>query len=95
MVNIVVTRALMKTRTIEASEFKAKCLQLMRAVVATGEMIVVTKNGQPVAQLGPVVSCATTLAGAHKGQIAIRGNIVAPVDAAWEGECGSRSATAR
>ncbi len=54
----------MNTRTIKASEFKAKCLQLMNEVAETGETIVVTKNGQPVAQLGPVVSRATTLAGA-------------------------------
>ena len=77
----------MSTRTIKASEFKAKCLQLMNEVAETGETIVVTKNGRPVAQLGPVVSRPTTLAGAHKGQIAIRGDIVAPVDAAWEAEC--------
>lgn len=85
----------MNTRTIKASEFKAKCLQLMNEVAETGETIVVTKNGQPVTQLGPVVSRVTTLAGAHKGQIAIRGDIVAPVDAPWEAECASCSTPAR
>ncbi|MGH8591093.1 MAG: type II toxin-antitoxin system Phd/YefM family antitoxin [Gammaproteobacteria bacterium] len=70
----------MSTRTIKASEFKAKCLQLMSEVAETGEIIVVTKNGRPVAQLGPVVSRATTLAGAHRGQITIRGDIVAPME---------------
>ena len=67
----------------------------MNQVAESGEIIVVTKNGQPVAQLGPVLSRTTTLAGAHKGQIAIRGDIVAPVDAAWEAECGSCSTPAR
>ncbi|MGH8576676.1 MAG: type II toxin-antitoxin system Phd/YefM family antitoxin [Gammaproteobacteria bacterium] len=70
----------MSTRTIKASEFKAKCLQLMSEVAETGEIIVVTKNGRPVAQLGPVFSRATTLAGAHRGQITIRGDIVAPME---------------
>ncbi|MCA1851584.1 MAG: type II toxin-antitoxin system Phd/YefM family antitoxin [Beggiatoa sp.] len=79
------TSAIMNMRTIKASE-KAKCLQLMNEVAETGETIVVTKNGQPV---GPVVSRATTLAGAHRGQITIRGDIVAPVDAAWEAACES------
>jgi prevent-host-death family protein len=81
----------MNTRTIKASEFKAKCLQLMDEVAETGDTIVVTKNGQPVAQLGPVVSRATTLAGAHRGQITIRGDILAPVDEVWEAECSSSS----
>ncbi|MGH8566195.1 MAG: type II toxin-antitoxin system Phd/YefM family antitoxin [Gammaproteobacteria bacterium] len=85
----------MNTRTIKASEFKAKCLQLMSEVAETGAIIVVTKNGRPVAQLGPVVSRATTLAGAHRGQITIRGDIVAPVDEAWEAACSSSSIPTR
>ena len=41
------------TRTIKASEFKAKCLKLMDEVAASGEEIVITKNGKPVAKLTP------------------------------------------
>ena len=41
------------TKTIKASEFKAKCLQLMDEVAATGEEIVITKNGRPVSKLMP------------------------------------------
>lgn len=67
----------------------------MNEVAETGQIIVVTKNGQPVAQLGPVFSCTTTLAGAQRGQITIRGDIVAPVDETWEAECGSCSTPAR
>ncbi len=36
---------------IAAGEFKAKCLQLMDRVHQTHERIVITKRGQPVAQL--------------------------------------------
>ncbi len=61
----------------------------MSQVAETGEIIVITKNGRPVAQLGPVVSRATTLAGAHRGRITIRGDIVAQVDEAWEAACSS------
>jgi prevent-host-death family protein len=39
------------TRTIPAGEFKARCLKLMDEVAATGEEIVVTKRGKPVAKL--------------------------------------------
>jgi len=39
---------------IAASEFKAKCLGLLDRVATTGETIIVTKRGRPVAQLSPV-----------------------------------------
>ena len=38
-------------RTIKASEFKAKCLKLMDEVAESGDEIVITKNGKPVAKL--------------------------------------------
>ena len=38
-------------RTIRASEFKAKCLQLIDEVAASGEPIEITKRGKPVARL--------------------------------------------
>jgi prevent-host-death family protein len=71
-------------RTIKASEFKAKCLKLMDEVAATGEPLVITKNGRPVAQVGPVVSRPKTLRGLHKGQIEILGDIIEPLDVEWE-----------
>ena len=37
--------------TIQASEFKAKCLALIDTVATTGETKVVTENGTPVAEL--------------------------------------------
>jgi prevent-host-death family protein len=40
-------------QSIQASEFKAKCLALMDKVAETGETWVVTKNGKPVAELRP------------------------------------------
>jgi len=41
-------------RTMPAGEFKAKCLALMDEVQATGETVLITKRGKPVARLtGP------------------------------------------
>ena len=40
-------------RTIKASEFKAKCLKLMDEVADSGEEIIITKRGRPVAKLTP------------------------------------------
>ena len=39
-------------RVIKASEFKAKCLQLMDEVAASGEEIVITKRRPPGLALG-------------------------------------------
>ena len=39
------------SRTMKASEFKAKCLKLMDEVAETGEEIVITKHGKPTARL--------------------------------------------
>jgi len=38
-------------RTIPAGRFKAQCLKLLDEVAETGETIVVTKRGKPVARV--------------------------------------------
>jgi prevent-host-death family protein len=38
-------------RTMAAGEFKAKCLAVMDEVAATGEPVLVTKRGKPVARV--------------------------------------------
>jgi prevent-host-death family protein len=72
--------------TIQASEFKAKCLALMDEVARTGEPILITKNSKPVAELRPHrPPRARTLVGLHKGQISIVGDIVSPLGGdRWE-----------
>jgi prevent-host-death family protein len=40
-------------RTITATEFKAKCLKLLDEVQRTGEELVVSKHGKPVARVVP------------------------------------------
>jgi prevent-host-death family protein len=41
-------------RTIPATRFKAECLQLLDDVAESGETIIVTKRGRPVARLLPL-----------------------------------------
>ena len=70
---------------IRASEFKAKCLALMDQVAATGEGILITKNGKPVAELHPPASPRPKSPfGWHKGMIEIKGDIISPVDVKWD-----------
>jgi prevent-host-death family protein len=73
------------TRTIKASEFKAKCLALMDEVARTGERIVITKNGEPVAELGPVATeKKKDLFGLLKDELIITGDIMSPIDVEWD-----------
>lgn len=66
--------------TIQATEFKAKCLALMDRVARTGETIVVTKNGRPIAELRPHrPPRAKSLFGLHKGHAEILGDIISPI----------------
>ena len=44
----------MAERTVKAGEFKAKCLQIMDEVAATGDTVVVTKRGRAVVRLVPM-----------------------------------------
>lgn len=70
-------------RVFKASEFKAKCLKLMDAVSETGEELVITKNGEPVAKLVPYVK-PQSIVGMFKGEIQILGDIMEPIDVEWD-----------
>ena len=43
----------MKEHSIQASEFKARCLSLLDDVAASHTSIVITKHGEPVARVVP------------------------------------------
>jgi prevent-host-death family protein len=66
---------------IAVSKFKATCLAVIERVRKTGEPVVLTRFGRPVAQLvaPPPVRRAGDWLGALAGTIEIRGDIVGPV----------------
>ena len=72
--------------TISATDFKAKCLQLMDTVNRTGETIQITKRGKVIAELRPPGSDQKihSKAGYAKGEFDIIGDIMAPYDIEWE-----------
>ena len=72
------------TKSIKASEFKAKCLALIDEVARTGRPIVVTKRGQPMVQLVPHRDKPKSPFGVLKGRIKIKGDIISPIDVEWE-----------
>jgi prevent-host-death family protein len=71
-------------KTIKAGEFKAKCLQLMDEVALTGEPLVVTKRGKPVARLVPAAKRRRSPFGFMKGRVRIVGDIISPIDVEWD-----------
>ncbi len=66
--------------TINASDFKARCLAILDRVQTTGERMLILKRGRPVAELSPA-----TRAGAEypqmelEGTVTVVGDIVGPV----------------
>lgn len=63
-----------KTRTISATEFKAKCLQIFDNLGVEG--IVVEKRGKPVAKVMPVRPAKADWIGSMKGKIKVHGDIM-------------------
>jgi prevent-host-death family protein len=72
------------THQIKASEFKAKCLALMDEVARTGNAVIITKNGKPVAELVPHRARKRNLRGLLKDKLFIEGDIISPIDVEWD-----------
>ena len=67
--------------SIPAGRFKAECLALLDHVAATGEALVVTKRGRPVARILPFHE---ETARSLLGSVTEVGSIVAPINEPWE-----------
>lgn len=63
---------------IAAGEFKAKCLKLLDEVAESGESLVITKRGKPVARLVPMPG-SRDLFGALAGSVLREDDIVSPI----------------
>jgi prevent-host-death family protein len=71
---------------IGAGEFKAKCLALLDEVQRQRKEIVITKRGKPVAKVVPFKNSPASFIGSMKGTMEISGDIVSPIEAAWEAD---------
>lgn len=74
--------------SMSVSAFKATCLAVLDRVRRTGRPVLITKRGQPLAEVGPPSPRASGRAwiGSMRDTARIRGDIVGPVvgDAEWE-----------
>ena len=73
--------------TINASDFKARCLAILDRVQATGERVVILKRGRPVAELLPASRTHAEYPQLElKGTVIVAGDIVEPAvpEEHWE-----------
>ena len=71
-------------RTITASEFKAKCLKIMDEVAESGERVVITKRGKPVAELTQARELRKPIFGSMRGSVKYMGDIISPIGVEWD-----------
>lgn len=77
-----------KQPTMPISEFKAKCLATLERVRRTGQPLLITRFGKPIAQVvpPPVEAGRADWVGALSGTAELADDLVAPVssEADWE-----------
>ena len=73
-------------KEIPISKFKATCLAVLEKVRKTGEPIVVTRFGHPIAQIKPLNELKSIRLGGGIGTGVILGDIVGPIsdESDWE-----------
>jgi len=74
----------MVMQTLSASQFKARCLALLDDVALTGEEVIVTKRGRPVARL-VAIDAPQPLAGSVRFHVS-DDELLAPLDVAWDAQ---------
>jgi prevent-host-death family protein len=74
---------MVKNAKIVAGQFKAKCLALLDEVATTGQPVVVTKHGKPVAQVLPVKAATVK---PLRGSVLYQKDLVAPILDEWDME---------
>ena len=62
-------------KRIVISEFKAKCIALLKEINRSGEPLTVTLRGKPIATIGPAATRTRNL-GTQKDQTKTKGDIV-------------------
>ena len=69
-------------KTLTATHFKAQCLALLDEVAETGESLLITKRGRPVACVDPVVPPASL-----RGSVTFASSdeeLLAPLPEQWD-----------
>ena len=78
----------MKEETIVISKFKATCLSVLKRVKQTGQPVLVTRRGEPIALIEPPPQPEKreSWLGMFRSRGTIRGDIISPALSSSEGE---------
>lgn len=79
-------RADLRETQISASEFKARCLELMDDVRDRHDTIIITKHGKPVAKLVPCDEEPRDIWGYMRGSVLWYGDLISPIDVEWDAD---------
>lgn len=71
---------------IQAGKFKEKCLRIMDEVNSTKREVVITKRHTPIVRVCPIDEEETSLFGKMRGTVQVKGNIIQPIDEAWNAD---------
>jgi prevent-host-death family protein len=64
-------------KVVKISEFKAKCIRILKTVARTSEAVLITHRGKPIATVQPIVGQTTgRVLGGLRGLLEVRGDIV-------------------
>lgn len=64
-------------KTVLISEFKAKCIKMLKEVQKNGKPLTVTLRGEPIARVEPIrAEKRKPRLGTMKGQMIIKGDII-------------------
>lgn len=73
-------------KTVSAGNFKTHCLSLINEVAQSRSIIIVTKYGKPVAKLVPFDTNKDINDKPLRGSVTFLGDVISPIDEAWEGD---------
>ena len=71
-------------KSVTATELKARCSEVVDRVAKKRETVVITRHGRPVAKLVPIDEKRDSLFGFARGCVKVSGNLIEPLDVAWE-----------
>jgi prevent-host-death family protein len=76
-----------RERSVPAGEFKAKCLRLLDEVAATGQALIVTKHGKPVARIVPAHDQPVEeIRKSLRRSVLFEGDVLSPIDEKWDAD---------
>lgn len=78
-----VSLLMLRSREIGATEFKARCLELMDEVDRLGIEVIITKHRKPVARLAPARVESARFCGSLAGMVIKEHDLVTPIDTPW------------